>query len=77
MKKVLTFIFACGFVFAMSSCSKDYTCVCTTSVDGVAGESVEATAEHSSKGDAEDWSGEGDIEMDFLGIITKVECEIE
>jgi len=77
MKKVLSLILVAGFIFAFSSCSKDYTCECVTTMTGVDPVSSEATAEFSSKSDAEEWCDEGDMEIDILGIITKIECEIK
>ncbi len=57
MKKLLTLALATGFIFAFSSCKKEYTCECSTTTDGVlvAGSTVTSTAEFSKKSDAEAW----------------------
>lgn len=53
MKKLL-FVFAIAALGSLASCKKDYTCTCTTKVDGMDPVSTSQTWEDQKKSDAEE-----------------------
>jgi hypothetical protein len=57
MKKLMLLASAAMIVASMTSCKKDYTCVCTVTGPGYS-ESVSATA-HLKKSDAKTWCSAG------------------
>lgn len=74
MKKFFGLLIAAGILFAFSSCSKEYTCACTTtdSSGTIATATVETTAEFKKKADAEDWCNSETT----AGTVT-VKCELK
>jgi hypothetical protein len=52
MKKIISILAASAFVFALSSCKKNYTCVCDL---GILGKTEVESPTKMSKKDAETW----------------------
>ena len=70
MKKLPLFILAAALTVFATSCSKEKTCNCETSLDGITTGTTSAVIED---GDCSYL----DSEVEFLGSVTKVECTEE
>jgi len=76
MKKLIS-ILTLLLTVAFTSCKKDYTCECTTTIDG-SQQSVETSTITDTKSDAEAECNEMDMEdKTLLGADRKRECEIK
>ncbi len=76
MKKTLLFAGALALIFAFSSCKKDYTCECTTAIDGVV-MSTASTTVHDTKKKAEDQCENGTSSYSLFGETYTVNCKIK
>ena len=63
-------------MMALSSCDKEYTCTCTTDVDGTTTGTVSTTFE-GTKSEAEDACDEGNSSTTFAGVTTTVSCSLD
>jgi hypothetical protein len=70
MKKLPLFILAAALTVFATSCSKEKTCSCDTSLNGVTTGTTSAVIEDGECSDL-------DSEVNLLGSITKVECTEE
>jgi hypothetical protein len=70
MKKVLLFVAVVAFA---TSCKKNYTCTCTTSVTGLASTTASSTAKMKKK-DAETWCSTGNSSSSIGGTTYATSC---
>ena len=68
-------------VLGLSSCSKDYTCTCTTRVTDAGGAVIStnssATVLNGTKGTVEETCDNGDAQSSSGGFTTTIECSAE
>lgn len=76
-------LFAAAFLltFGLSSCSKDYTCTCTSKVTDSGGTVVatnsSATVLNGTKGKVEETCDQGDATSSAGGFTTTIDCSAE
>jgi len=75
MKNVIILLAVAG-MFTLSSCEKEYTCSCKTTVDGVETGSTSVTIE-GKKSEAEDACDAGSSITTLGGITTSVSCSLD
>ena len=73
MKKALLIAAVAGFV--MTSCKKDYTCECTTTVGTIT--STSSTTINGKKDDVKTACEKSNSSSTTLGITSSVKCEIK
>ena len=74
MKKKMFFVAAAVAVLSLSSCKKDYTCECTTSLGGIT--TSASTTINDTKSNAEEACENGSSTSTVAGIESSVTCEI-
>ncbi len=77
MKKLFIAVAVVGLAISFSSCAKDYTCECVSTLDGVEIGTTEMTAEFSKSSDAENWCSGTSTSSTVLGITSGTECELK
>lgn len=76
MKK-MTLLAVAALAISFASCKKDYTCECTTTVNGGSATTASSNTGKMKKADAEAKCNEGDKTYDLLGNTYKTECTIK
>lgn len=76
MKK-LTLLAIAVMAICFASCKKDYTCECTSTINGVAYSSSSSNTGKMKKKDADSKCNEGDKTYEISGSTYKIECMIK
>jgi len=78
MKKLTPLVMIAAFGAMMfASCKKDYTCTCTSSVDGQSLGTTEISLGKQKKKDAKAMCDDKSYETTVMGITTKTECDLK
>ncbi len=78
MKKLTPLVLVAAFGAMMfTSCKKEYTCECTSTVDGVQMAKTDVSLGKQTKKDAKAACDDKSVESTAFGITSKVECSLK
>ncbi len=77
MKNLIPVAAVVVLAMMFTSCKKEYTCTCTTSMTGVPSTTVSGKTDKMSKKDAKSKCEAGNTSTTVAGITTSVNCKID